>query len=188
MNRPRPVRAVLAARLLAAALLVPLSACSDDGGDGCCPPAGAGRAAPAALALPADLPGAVSVDVARAGPEGDVVVVGRVREVTPGLAAFTLVDLGQAYCGQNSMEGCPTPWDYCCIPTKELATHLVGVRVRGADGALVTGDVRPGLRALDVVAVRGRLVRSKDGDVAVEASGWHRRERPTLPDGLAWPK
>ena len=40
-----------------------------------------------------------------------------------------------------------------------------------------------GIRALDLVAVRGRLVKADDGTIVLKAStGWHRRERPEVPD------
>lgn len=137
--------------------------------------------------LAADPGAAVDVAAARArGAADDVVVVGRVREITKGLAAFTLVDLSQKYCGQTEMEGCPTPWDYCCTPKEELARHMIGVSVRvGADVAL--GDLTQDLRNLDVVAVRGRLVKAQD-EVFLHATGWFVRERPKLPDGLEFPR
>ncbi|MFO0932875.1 MAG: hypothetical protein U1E39_09205 [Planctomycetota bacterium] len=174
-RRPSPVLAALVAALLASA--------------GC----GAKEAGPAPAAsspsflLAADPGEAVSVEEARRrGAADEVVVVGRVREITKGLAAFTLVDLSQKYCGQTEMEGCPTPWDYCCIPKEELARHMIGVSVRaGNDVAL--GDVGRDLRNLDVVAVRGRLVKEKD-EVFLHATGWFRRERPKLPDGLEFPR
>jgi len=163
-----------------------LSGCGDAN------PAASGALAPGAAAssflLAADPGAAVGVDEARAkaAPDAEVVVVGRVREITKGLAAFTLVDLGQTYCGQGADCGCPTPWDYCCIPDTELAKHMVGVSARdGADAAL--GDVGRDLRNLDVVVVRGRLVQEK-GEVFLHATGWFRRERPTLPDGLDFPR
>lgn len=137
--------------------------------------------------LASDPGAAVDVAAARArGAADDVVVVGRVREITKGLAAFTLVDLSQKYCGQTEMEGCPTPWDYCCTPKEELARNMIGVSVR-AGGEVALGDVARDLRNLDVVAVRGRLVKEKD-EVFLHATGWFVRERPKLPDGLEFPR
>jgi hypothetical protein len=137
--------------------------------------------------LAADPGEGVGVAAARErGAAADVVVVGRVREITKGLAAFTLVDLSQQYCGQTEMEGCPTPWDYCCTPNEQLARHMIGVSVRtGAD--VVLADLTRDLRNLDVVAVRGRLVKEKD-EVFLHATGWFRRERPKLPEGLEFPR
>ncbi|MBL9089157.1 MAG: hypothetical protein JNM10_18605 [Planctomycetia bacterium] len=175
MTHARPF-AVLAP-LLAAALL--LTACGAEG------PAPA-PSSPSFL-LAADPGAGVGVAEARArGAADDVVVVGRVREITKGLAAFTLVDLSQQYCGQTEMEGCPTPWDYCCTPKEELARNMIGVSVRAGDDVAL-GDVARDLRNLDVVAVRGRLVKAKD-EVFLHATGWFRRERPTLPEGLEFPR
>lgn len=181
----------VAAGLVALAGGLALAGCGE--GPPSAPSAPAAGAPAPSFVLATDPGPAIGVAEARARPpsDGEVVVVGRVREITKGLAAFTLVDLSQAYCGQNEMEGCPTPWDYCCTPDTQLAQHMVGVSVRdGAEAAL--GDVTlgggaGGLRNLDVVAVRGRLVRS-DGEVYLHATGWFRRERPKLPDGLEFPR
>jgi hypothetical protein len=38
---------------------------------------------------------------------------------------------------------------------------------------------------VDLVAVRGRLVKEADGSLALVAKdGWYRRERPKLPDNV----
>src|SRR5262245_11887670 len=53
-------------------------------------------------AMPADPKGAVSVlDAKKGGPKKDVVVVGRIKDMTPGFAAFTLTDVSLKYCGQD---------------------------------------------------------------------------------------
>jgi hypothetical protein len=46
----------------------------------------------------------------------------------------------------------------------------------------------PGLRLLDTVVVKGKRVVDEHGNVAIHATGWHRRERPKLREGLHWPE
>lgn len=168
---------------LAAVAAAVLCACGAKDGA----PAASSSAASPSFTLAADPGAALGVAEARErGAADEVVVVGRVREITKGLAAFTLVDLSQKYCGQTEMEGCPTPWDYCCIPKEELARHMLGVSVRAGDDVAL-GDLTEELRNLDVVAVRGRLVKEKE-EVFLHATGWFRRERPKLPDNLEFPR
>jgi hypothetical protein len=127
------------------------------------------------------------VDARKAAPKDDAVVVGRIREMTRGFAAFTLVDASLAYCGESTMEDpCETPWDYCCIDAEELASKSVSVVVQGPSGRVEKADL-PELRHLDLVVVRGRLVKNDKGDVEVAATGWWRKERPTLPATVKFP-
>ena len=180
------MRVPLPSVLWAAVLLGSLSACGDTRA-----PTGAAPAAAAASsrwALPASPLGTpIAVLGARAGAPRDAVVVeGRVRDVTKGLAAFTLTDLSMKYCGEASSEdGCKEPWDYCCYQPEELASRSLSVQVR-EQGEVAAGAL-PELRLLDVVVVAGRLVKEKD-DVVLEATGWYRRERPTLPPSIRFPE
>jgi hypothetical protein len=178
--RTRPSSSLLAPALLVAGALAAAGCSKDD------PPAPAGGGGPTPYALAADLPGGMPAGEARAAaPKKDVVVVGRAREFVKGFAAFSLIDARVPYCGQNEMEGCPTPWDYCChVP--DIAPNSVGVIVKAKDGSVASLDAIPELRNLDLVAVRGDLVKDEAGNVTLEATGWYRRERPKLPDGLDW--
>ena len=152
-------------------------------------PSGAASLPPSAYALAAEPAGAVSVLAAMAAaPKDDVVVVGRVREITPGLAAFTLTDDSLDYCGRTEMEGCEKPWDYCCHPSDEIAKNTVAVLVKDGKGDPVAAARLPELRNLDLVVVKGRLVKDKAGNVELEATGWYRKERPTLPAETVFPQ
>jgi hypothetical protein len=46
----------------------------------------------------------------------------------------------------------------------------------------------PSLRLLDLLVVKGTVEKDEHGNVTVVAVGWHRRERPDLPEGLHWPE
>ncbi|MCC7140156.1 MAG: hypothetical protein IT460_17175 [Planctomycetes bacterium] len=160
------------------------------------PTTGAGAAAPPTSAAAssryalASAPAGTAISVLGArstAPRETVVVEGRVREVTKGLAAFTLIDLDLKYCGQGgSEEACKEPWDYCCHDAQEIASRSVSVQVR-EKGEVVSLASIPELRLLDVVVVTGRLVKEKD-DVVLEATGWWRRERPTVPASIHFPE
>jgi hypothetical protein len=151
--------------------------------------AGAPAAAPSRFALGKDPGEALTVAQAKAAaPKDTVVVVGRLRDLTPGFAAFTLVDASLDYCGASAdtMDGCPTPWDYCCIPDEDVATLTIPVAAR-EKGDVATLAALPELRRLDLVAVVGRLVKDAKGDVALEATGWFRRERPAFGSHVKFP-
>jgi len=172
--------------LLAAAAL---AACGKD--EPPAPSSGpAAGATPSRWALAADPGAGTSVlDAKKAGPKDDVVVVGRVKDVVPGFAAFTLADVSLKYCGfgGENMPDCETPWDYCCTPDDEITAGVIPVAVKDKAGETVAHPRIAELRNLDLVAVKGRLVKEKDGTLAVEATGWYRRERPKLPDSIKFP-
>jgi hypothetical protein len=175
------------------ALVVLLSVAACGKGEDAAPkeegrPSPAVAAVSSPYALPSDPGVGVPVLEAKAqGPKEEVVVVGRVREKFQRRAGFTLIDASVEYCGQTEMEGCETPWDYCCKAPDDLRRATMVVRVKDASGRTVQLDRIPELRNLDLVAVRGRLVGSGD-DAAIEASGWYRRERPNLDWKIAWPE
>ena len=148
--------------LIFAAILLPAAACSDAAS-----PASSAAGKPSAYALAAEPAGAVPVvDARKAAPKDSAVVVGRVKEIAPGLASFTLVDASLEYCGQAGGKeagkemACDEPWDYCCHPADEIAKYLVAVTVKDAKGDPVAGRL-PELRNLDLVVVKGRLVKGK---------------------------
>lgn len=152
----------------------------------------AGAAAPVAgtpYLLASDPTGGLSVfDAKQAAPKAGVVVVGRVKELTPGYAAFTLTDLSLQYCGQSEAEGCLTPWDYCCTPNDKIAEATLGVSVPGPGDEPVKLAKIPEFRNADVVVVTGDLVKDADGNPRLLAKGWFRRERPKLPDTVVFPE
>ena len=79
------------------------------------PPPAAAAPELAKLALAAKPAGAVSVqDARKAGAADSRTVTGRIANVVPGFAVFTLMDSSLPYCGEkNKEDGCKTPWDYC---------------------------------------------------------------------------
>lgn len=180
--------ASLSLLLLAAGLAFGLAACGKDAPKDSGP--GATAPAPASKwSLASDPGGGISVaEGVKAAPKDDALVVGRVKDVTKGFAAFTLADVSLAYCGQGggNMPECEEPWDYCCV-TDELPGKVLTVEVRGADGQPVATPRLGELRNLDLVVVRGRLVKDPAGNVTLVATGWFRRERPTLPDTVKFP-
>jgi hypothetical protein len=175
--------------LVALALPVALAAC---GAEPAPKPAPDAPAAPpvASLLLPADVPGTVPVLEAKKGTAGAAVaVVGRVRETMKDRAIFTLTDDSLDYCGRGDdpMDECPTPWDYCCIPNSKVAAASLVIELRGPDGRPVAvKDV--GIRPLDLVAVKGTLKDDGHGGLYLEAAdGWFRRERPPVPANVEFP-
>jgi hypothetical protein len=155
--------------------LVLLAACSGEKGS-------PGEATPSAHLLPKDLPDALSVNEAmKKTPDSEVSVVGRVRVLAKG--TFTLVDDSWDYCGRGSStdDTCETPWDYCCVSKEGVAASTLVVKAQAKDGSAVAKKDL-GVRPVDLVAVRGRLVKEADGSLALVAKdGWYRRERPKLP-------
>jgi len=143
---------------------------------------------PVDLKLAADPGEALSVlQVKEKGSGEEVVVVGRISNFVKGFVTFNLVDEDLYYCGKGGAEDeCKTPWDYCCVDAGERAKGTLAVEIRDADGRPKKGSV-PELRLLDLVAVNGTVEKDEHGNVTVVASGWFRRERPELPDGLHWP-
>ncbi len=139
--------------------------------------------------MAADVPDATNVFRAKKKAVGDeVVVVGRVRDIAHGFAAFTMIDEVMQYCGQGTEQcGCKTPWDYCCEQQETVIEASLPVEFRDAKGQPVeTKDA--GLRLLDLVVVKGKLEKTESGGLLlVTSSGWFQRERPTLPDGIEWP-
>jgi hypothetical protein len=122
------------------------------------------------------------------GSGDQVTVVGRISTIVKGRAAFNLTDDELDHCARMDMpDGCKTPWDYCCTPGDEVAAATLSVEVRGPDGKILAGSL-PSLRLLDLLVVRGKLEKDEHGNVTVVAEGWHRRERPQLPEGLDWPQ
>ena len=174
-------------------ILAPLGCGSDsesakptaDGGE-----AKKSAASPLASITLAEDPGeALAISAAREIESGqDVVVVGRIDDIVIGYASFTLKDLALEYCGQASAEDCKTPWDYCCIDPDTQKANRLNVGIYDKDGNILEAASLPGLRLLDLVAVKGKLSKDEHGNVSIEATSIQRRERPELPDGLRWPQ
>lgn len=139
------------------------------------PPA---NAIPATFLLAADVPDAGSVRDARAARKtgDDVVVVGKVKEFVPGLAAFQLADLKLKSCkdmeAEKGEDHCDTPWDYCCEDVAALKSGVALVELR-ANGQPIQGTVRGfhGIDHLSTVVVRGKAEKDEAGNLTIVASG-----------------
>jgi hypothetical protein len=83
-------------------------------------------------------------------------------------------------------ESCPMPWDYCCHE-QEAADKQIAVVVPNASGGAEKGPV-PELRNLDLVVVKGKLLKNKAGSVELAATGWWRKERPQIPASVKFPQ
>lgn len=143
----------------------------------------------AKLMLDKDPGEALAVEDAKdAAPKDEVVVVGRIDNIVKGYATFNIVDEVLDYCnsGNDPMENCATPWDYCCTNPDIKADGTMTVEVRGEDGKVVKSTLP--FRLLDLVVVKGKLVKDEHGNVSVRANSWFRRERPELKGELRWPE
>jgi hypothetical protein len=173
---------------LAAGLLAALAACGDDAPSK--PAADTAPPAPSPFLAKADLPDAVGVfDVKERKAGDEVAVYGRVADMAPGFAAFTLVDEELEYCGQSSVEDdhCTTPWDYCCIQNETRMAASIPIEFRNEKGEPVESKDL-GVRPLDLVALKGTLEKTQSGGLmVVTKTGWFRRERPETGDHIEWP-
>ena len=135
---------------------------------------------PAGLVLhspPADAKDVLTVR--RTARDGDDVVIrgvvaGRKDPLAANRAIFTLLDPSIKTCEKMPEENCPTPWDACCSPSDEIASHSATVQVVDQSGkplkAGLTGVA--GLAPLKQVTVVGRLHTSPDGNAAsIDATG-----------------
>lgn len=142
------------------------------------------------LVLAADPGAAIGVvDAKLAGPADKVVVEGRIGNITPGSAQFTLFDTEMPYCGETNHEDtCPTPWDYCCETPKDRTASSMVVEVRDANGKTLATPSLPDLREVDKVKVTGKLTKDEFGNFTLVATGLFRVARPKLPDYVKWPQ
>ncbi len=114
-------------------------------------------------------------DARRIVTDGQVVaLLGRIGGgATPwveGRAAFTIVDPKLEPCQPG--EGCPTPWDYCCV-TDQIPVNRAMVKIVDAAGETMPQDARQwlGLKELQTVIVKGAAKRDEAGNLTVLATG-----------------
>lgn len=137
------------------------------------PVAGNGKSA---VILETKPPSALSVmDARKAAKDNEVVVlIGRIggeeKPFVDGVAAFTVVDLSLKHCADD--EGCPTPWDYCCV-TDQIPERKALVKVVDESGKPIASDAREllGVKELSTVTVRGLANRDEAGNLTVLAKG-----------------
>jgi YHS domain-containing protein len=131
--------------------------------------------------IPADLIGGMKPE------EGETyILTGRIRDVAKGLYSVTLIDTKMAYCAAD--HDCPTPWDYCCVPSDDVAEHSIGVRfVREGEEKPAKVTTKPEYRNLDLVQLVGTFKPLTDEKYVFLATGYTRLERPAVPDFTTWP-
>lgn len=102
----------------------------------------------------------------------EVVLVGRIggsaEPFVDGLAAFTIVDPKVPHCAAE--EGCPTPWDYCCMQN-DVKDNIATVKIVDDRGQPVSRDAREllGVKELNTVVVHGTAQRDAEGNFALLA-------------------
>lgn len=102
-----------------------------------------------------------------------VAVTGKVHDFVSGLSAFVITDPALKTCDQESpMSTCPTPWDYCCTDSAEVAAASATIEVREGERVLKTGA--RGFHGLDYMAqvtVTGQAQTDAKGNLTVIADG-----------------
>lgn len=115
----------------------------------------------------------VGVSQARStAPDGEEVTVeGRLKDFVTGKAAFTMVDGGIKSCLEEGDE-CATPWDYCCTAPGKLAENSATVKLIGADGKILDGNLK-GVNSIDnlsTVVVTGKVEKDDRGNMTIAAN------------------
>lgn len=102
----------------------------------------------------------------------EVTLVGRIggssKPFVEGLAAFTIVDPKVKFCAPD--EGCPTPWDYCCMQN-EVKDNIATIKIVNDSGQPVDKDAKQllGVKELDQVIIKGKAKRDEQGNLTVLA-------------------
>jgi hypothetical protein len=184
MNMQQLLRPVL---LLSCTTLLAL-ACSGETSSAAAPPEPSAAVKSFVLATdPGDAVGVVASKKAEGGK--DVVVEGRIHEVTSGFAIFKLMDGAMPYCGETDpSDKCDTPWDYCCETKEDRKAQSLLVEMRDAEGRPLATPSLPDLRPCDLVKVRGAIEKDEHGNQVLVASGVFLADRPELPDYVKWPQ
>ena len=102
----------------------------------------------------------------------EVVIHGRIKDFLGGFAGFTMVDEEMKHCAERPGDQCQIPWDYCCMDANEMIACTVSVEVR--EGKLPVKkslESLGGMNQLADVVVKGKVEKSKDGNVIVVADG-----------------
>jgi len=154
-------------RFIAPLFLITLAACSDAP-----PPAADATGLEETYWMAAPTAETTDVVAARALGEGAVHVIGRVADFVEGRAQFQLVDLKEEACPPD--EGCPTPWDYCCLAPEELSASTIFVEFLDDGKPRAIGlEGFHGFTHLKEVVVHGSLHTDEQGNVTLAATGIH---------------
>jgi hypothetical protein len=111
----------------------------------------------------------------------EIVVSGKVGEITPRYAAFRLYDSSLQDCNREDKH-CPTPWDYCCEPPDRVQKGSVFVEFKDTQGKVIKADI---LNYRDIyylanVDVKGQLSKDETGNVRLVATGIHIAQKTPL--------
>ena len=172
---------------LSLSLLTVLAACGDKPET---PAATAPTGGVSTLTLASDPGAATTVLKAKEdGPKKDIVVEGRVYDLTKDWAMMKVMDVSMDYCGEeNKEEKCPTPWDYCCDTPDDIQANSLLVKAVDAKGETLEAPSMPGMRLVDKVKITGELIQDEHGNFVLLAKGIFQVERPKLPDYVMWPE
>jgi hypothetical protein len=115
---------------------------------------------------------AISVLEARktAQPGQSLKVVGRVGGIkhpfSENFASLVLTDDSTETCEKNPDDGCKTPWDACCVPTKILAASRMTIQVSDAQGMPLEHPLKDvqGLKELDRLVIQGEIASTSNKD------------------------
>lgn len=113
--------------------------------------------------------------------EGEQIVLrgrigGRKEPITVGSPVFTMMDLVIPYCGENSDDGCRTPWDYCCETPETIIANSATIQIVDADGQPISESLALlNLKALNEVVIVGTVApRPSEEILTIRATGVHR--------------
>lgn len=90
-------------------------------------------------------------------------------------AVFTLVGRGIKACNEIPGDNCPVPWDYCCIPRKDITLHSVTVQIVDDKGMPLRTDIRGRweIKELSELVVVGTVAEVRGDAMVVNATGLH---------------
>jgi hypothetical protein len=116
---------------------------------------------------------------------GDTITIrgrvgGSLRPFIDGRAVFTIVGDGPRACSDTADDHCATPWDYCCVPPREILKHAATIQIVDDNGAPVRTDIkgRRGITELSELTIVGTVVAAKNDAMVVNASGIYVHDHP----------
>ena len=102
----------------------------------------------------------------------DVVVIGRVKDFSKTVAAFTLIDSSLKSCRETKGDLCKTPWDYCCVEPDTVAAATINIEFHDEAGRPHRKTMK-GMNELDhleTVTIAGKATKDDAGNVRITAT------------------
>lgn len=95
---------------------------------------------------------------------------GRAEPFTEGRALFLMADIQKA---PACTDGCPKPWDACCVPSETIAANSATVQVIDGAGQTLRMNLKGenGLAPGSLVTVVGKVREANDAVLIVDATG-----------------